>query len=111
MDNSSPVMTPEYRGLPILSPSTSPSSSSPLQLFRINKMQRFGVKKMQRRLLEQLDDTLQVALEVSIPALKEDKAKEPIERQRLLSPSSERKITQIRNWLKPQTSDSGLGQL
>jgi serine/threonine-protein kinase RIM15 len=56
-------------------------------------MQRFGVKKMQRRLLEQLDDTLQVALEVSVPALKEDEAKEPIERQRLLSPSSERKIT------------------
>ena len=111
MDNSSPVMTPEYRGLPILSPSTSPSSSSPLQLFRINKMQRFGVKKMQRRLLEQLDDTLQVALEVSVPALKEDEAREPIERQRLLSPSSERKITQIRNWLKPTTSDSGLGQL
>ncbi|KAI0251301.1 hypothetical protein BJV78DRAFT_1212358 [Lactifluus subvellereus] len=111
MDRSSPVTTPEYRGLPILSPSSSPGSSSPLQLFRINKMQRFGVKKMQRLLLEQLDDTLQVALEVSVPALKEDEAKEPIERQRLLSPSSERKITQIRNWSKPTTSDSGLGQL
>jgi serine/threonine-protein kinase RIM15 len=111
MDRSSPVTPPEYRGLPILSPSSSPISSSPLQLFRINKMQRFGVKKMQRRLLEQLDDTLQVALEISIPALKEDEAKEPIERQRLLSPGSERKITQIRNWLKPTTSDNGLGRL
>ncbi|KAI0307263.1 hypothetical protein B0F90DRAFT_1622303 [Multifurca ochricompacta] len=111
LDRSSPVTTPEYRGLPILSPSSSPISSSPLQLFRINKMQRFGVKKMQRRLLEQLDDTLQVALEISVPALKEDEAKEPIERQRLLSPGSERKIMQIRNWLKPTTSDNGLGQL
>ena len=111
LDRSSPVTSPEYRGLPILSPSSSPVSSSPLQLFRINKMQRIGVKKMQRRLFEQLDDTLQVALEISVPALKEDEAKEPIERQRLLSPGSERKITQIRNWLKPATSDNGLGQL
>jgi serine/threonine-protein kinase RIM15 len=111
MDRSSPVTSPEYRGLPILSPSSSPVPSSPLQLFRINKMQRFGVKKMQRRLIEQLDDTLQVALEVSVPSLKEDESKEPIERQRLLSPSSERKISQIRNWLKPTTSDNGLGQL
>ncbi|KAH9006922.1 hypothetical protein EDB86DRAFT_3060943 [Lactarius hatsudake] len=111
LDRSSPVTIPEYRGLPILSPSSSPISSSPLQLFRINKMQRFGVKKMQRRLLEQLDDTLQVALEISVPALKEDESKEPIERQRLLSPGSERKITQLRNWLKPTASDNGLGQL
>ena len=111
LDRSSPVTSAEYRGLPILSPSSSPISSSPLQLFRINKMHRIGVKKMQRRLIEQLDDTLQVALEISVPTLKEDEAKEPIERQRLLSPGSERKITQIRNWLKPTTSDSGLGQL
>ena len=111
LDRSSPVTTPEYRGLPILSPSSSPISSSPLQLFRINRMQRVGVKKMQRRLLEQLDDTLQVALEISVPTLKEDEAKEPIERQRLLSPGSERKITQIRNWIKPTASDNGLGQL
>jgi len=111
MDRSSPVASPEYRGLPILSPSSSPITSSPLQLFRINKMHRIGVKKMQRRLIEQLDDTLQVALEISVPTLKDDEAKEPIERQRLLSPGSERKITQIRNWLKPTTSDNGLGQL
>ena len=111
LDRSSPVTSPEYRGLPILSPSSSPVSSSPLQLFRINKMHRIGVKKMQRRLIEQLDDTLQVALEISVPTLKDDEAKEPIERQRLLSPGSERKITQIRNWLKPTTSDNGLGQL
>ncbi|KAI0268368.1 hypothetical protein BC834DRAFT_968556 [Gloeopeniophorella convolvens] len=111
LDRSSPVTTPEYRGLPILSPSSSPSSPSPLHLFRINKMHRFGVKKMQRRILEQLDDILQVALEIAVPALKEDEAKEPIERQRLLSPGSERKITQVRNWLKPTTADNGLGQL
>ncbi|KAK7061925.1 Serine/threonine protein [Favolaschia claudopus] len=111
IDRSSPVTVPEYRGMPIFSPSSSPTIASPLQLFRTNKMQRLGVKKMQRQLLDQLEDILQVASEVSVPALKEDEAKEPIERQRLLSPSSERKMTQVRNWSKPQTEDSALNQL
>ncbi|KAJ7129508.1 hypothetical protein C8R44DRAFT_776963 [Mycena epipterygia] len=111
IDRTSPVGVPEYRGMPIFSPSTSPIIASPLQLFRANKMQRVGVKKMQRQLLDQLEDILQVASEVSVPALKEDEAKEPIERQRLLSPGSERKMSQIRNWSKPATEDAALSQL
>ena len=111
LETSSPAMTPEYRGVPIFTPSTSPSISNPLQLFRTNKMQRVGVKKMQRRLLEQLDDILQVASEVTIPSLKEEESKEPIERQRLLSPTSERKVSQVRNWCKPTIEDTALAQL
>ena len=111
LDGSSPVVAPEYRGMPIFSPSTSPLLASPLQLFRINKMQRVSVKKMQRSLLDQLEEILQVALEVSMPSLKEEESKEPIERQRLLSPSSERKMSQVRNWNKPSTQDAALGQL
>ena len=110
VDRSSSSSIPEYRGMPMFIPAT-PIVSSPLQLFRANKMQRFGVKKLQKRLLEQLDDILQVASEVSMPALKEEEAKEPIERQRLLSPGSERKISQIRNWSKPSTEDAALSQL
>ena len=110
VDRSSPVTVPEYRGMPILS--TSPIISSPLQLFRANnKLQRFGAKRAQRRLLERLEDILQVAAEVTVPSLKEEEAKEPIERQRLLSPGSERKISQIRNWSKPTTEDPALAQL
>ena len=111
LETSSPAMTPEYRGVPIFTPSTSPSMSSPLQLFRTNKMQRVSVKKMQRRLLEQLDDILQVALEVTVPSHKEEESKEPIERQRLLSPTSERKMSQVRNWCKPTIEDAALTQL
>ncbi|KAJ7498760.1 hypothetical protein FB451DRAFT_1202930 [Mycena latifolia] len=111
VDRNSPVGVPEYRGMPIFSPSTSPIIASPLQLFRANKMQRVGVKKMQRQLLDQLEDILQLASEVSVPALKEDEAKEPIERQRLLSPGSERKMLQIRNWSRPATEDAALSQL
>lgn len=111
LETSSPAMTPEYRGVPIFTPSTSPSMSNPLQLFRTNKMQRVGVKKMQRRLLEQLDDILQAALDVTIPSLKEEESKEPIERQRLLSPTSEWKVSQVRNWCKPTIEDAALTQL
>ncbi|KAJ8086805.1 rim15, signal transduction response regulator [Marasmius tenuissimus] len=110
MDRSSPVAVPEYRGMPIFIPS-SPGIASPLQLFRASKMQKFGVKKMQRRLLDQLEDILQVAAEVAVPSLKEEEAKEPIERQRLLSPSSERKMSQVRNWSKPNIEDAALNQL
>ncbi|KNZ74803.1 Serine/threonine-protein kinase cek1 [Termitomyces sp. J132] len=108
VDRASPSSVPEYRGMPIFIP---PIVSSPLQLFRANKMQRFGMKKVQKRLLDQLEDILQVASEVAIPTLKEEEAKEPIERQRLLSPGSERKISQIRNWSTPTTEDPALGQL
>ncbi|KAJ8523495.1 hypothetical protein ONZ45_g123 [Pleurotus djamor] len=111
LEKSSPASAPEYRGLPIFTPSSSPIVSSPLHLFRTAKMRGVSVKKMQRRLLEQLDDILQIASEISVPSLKEDEAKEPIERQRLLSPSSERKITTVRNWGKPSTEDAALSQL
>lgn len=112
MDRSSPMTVPEYRGMPIFFPSTSPSSSSPLQLLRAPlKMRRISVKKMQRQVLEQLEDILQTAAEVSIPALKEDECAEPIERQRLLSPTSERKMSLVRHWNKPTIEDAALTQL
>ncbi|THH27284.1 hypothetical protein EUX98_g6904 [Antrodiella citrinella] len=112
MDRSSPMTVPEYRGMPIFSPSTSPSSSSPLALLRAPlKMKRISVKKMQRQVLEKLEDILSLAAEVSSPALKEEENTEPIERQRLLSPASERKMSQVRRWCKPTIEDQALTQL
>ncbi|KAL5488012.1 RIM15 [Sanghuangporus weigelae] len=114
IDRSTSNTPPEYRGMPILLSTTPPNGSGALHLFRpplVTRMQRMGLKRMQRRLLEQLDDVLQVAYEVSLPSLKEEEAKEPIERQRLLSPTSDRKMTQIRNWSKPTTDDVALTRL
>ncbi|KAI0638068.1 hypothetical protein C8Q77DRAFT_1047205 [Trametes polyzona] len=112
MDRSSPMTVPEYRGMPIYTPSTSPGTSSPLQLLRAPlKMKRISVKKLQRQVLEQLEDILQLAAEVSIPALKDEESAEPIERQRLLSPASERKMSQVRHWNKPNIEDAALSQL
>jgi serine/threonine-protein kinase RIM15 len=112
LDRSSSAQTPEYRGVPIFTPQSSSGSSSPLQMFRGPlKMQKMGVKKMQRQLLEKLDDILQVALEISMPALREEEGNEPIERQRLLSPSSDRKISHLKTWCKPTIEDAALTQL
>ncbi|KAG1752641.1 RIM15, signal transduction response regulator [Suillus paluster] len=111
MDIPSPASPPEYRGVPIFTHTSSPSMPSPLQLFRRDKMQRLSVKKAQRRMLESLDEILQVASEISMPSLKEEESKEPIERQRLLSPGSERKMSQIRTWCRPPVEDAALSQL
>lgn len=112
MDRSSPMTIPEYRGMPIFSPSSSPGSSSPLSLLRAPlKMRRISVKKMQRQILEQLEDILQLAAEIKVPALRDEESQEPIERQRLLSPGSERKISQVRRWNKPTIEDQALSQL
>ncbi|KIK29322.1 hypothetical protein PISMIDRAFT_89557 [Pisolithus microcarpus 441] len=110
IETSQPPVTPEYRGLPLFTPSTSPSMSSPLQLFRTKKT-GMGMKKIQRRFLEQLDEVLQVAFEITMPSLKEEESKEPIEQQRLLTPTSEQKLTQVQTWCKPPIDDAALKQL
>ncbi|KAI6152172.1 RIM15, signal transduction response regulator [Pisolithus tinctorius] len=69
------------------------------------------IPNLQRRFLEQLDEILQLAVEITMPSLKEEESKEPIERQRLLTPTSEQKITQVRNWCKPAIDDAALKQL
>jgi serine/threonine-protein kinase RIM15 len=111
MDTPSSTSPPEYRGVPVFTHSSSPSMPSPLQLFRRDYMQRLSMKKAQRRLLESLDEILLVASEISMPSLKEEESKEPIERQRLLSPGSERKMSQIRTWCRPPVEDAALSQL
>ena len=114
MDRSSPMTVPEYRGMPIFSPSSSPSSSPVLALALLRapmKMRQMSVKKLQKQILSKLEDVLQLAAEVKIPAVREEEAQEPIERQRLLSPSSERKISQVRRWSKPTIEDQALTQL
>ena len=52
---------------------------------------------MERRLLDQIEDTLQVASEIKTPSLMDEKANAPTEPQGLLSTRSERKITNGRS--------------
>ena len=104
----------EYRGMSIFTPTTAGTTNSPIQAFRpplASRMQRVGVRKAQQRLLEQIDEILTTALEISVPELKDDEDNEPIERQRLLSPESEDRIGKCRTWVKPTPEDSALSRL
>lgn len=117
LDRSSPVAVPEYRGVQLVNPSPSPLLGTPMQQVMrphghlSNRLQRTSLRKQQHRTLELLDDILQVAQEISIPAMREDQHDIPIERQRLLSPPSERKIEMVLKWTKPHTDDPGLNRL
>lgn len=112
LDRASPMAVPEYRGMPIFTPSTSPGPSSPLALLRAPlTKKRMNVKKMQRQVLDQLEDILQIASEIAIPALQEEQSAEPVEHQRLLSPDSEHKMSLVRRWVKPNIEDAALSQL
>jgi serine/threonine-protein kinase RIM15 len=114
IDKPAPSANLEYRGILLFSPGATPNSSSPIAVFRpplASRVGRVGVRKAQRGVLEQVDEILQVAREISMPALCEEEAKEPIERQRLLSPASEDRIGLVRDWQKPLAEDPALSRL
>jgi serine/threonine-protein kinase RIM15 len=104
----------EYRGMSISTPQTTTTTNSPIQVFRpplASRMQRVGVRKAQQKLLEQMEEILTLAGEISVPGLKEEESKEPIERQRLLSPNSEDRIGKCMTWVKPAPEDPALLRL
>lgn len=114
IDKTTPSTNLEYRGIPLFSPGATPNASSPITVFRpplASRVGRVGLRKAQRGVLEQVDEILQVAWEIAMPALREEEAKEPIERQRLLSPASEDHIGQVRDWQKPLAEDPALSRL
>ncbi|KAF8759872.1 PAS domain [Rhizoctonia solani] len=95
LDRASPVTVPEYRGVSLVNPSPSPLLGMPAQQGMrphghatqlSNRLQRGSLRKQQHQTLQLLDDILQIAQEITIPALREDQHDIPIERQRLMSP-------------------------
>jgi serine/threonine-protein kinase RIM15 len=104
----------EYRGMSISSPSSTTATNSPIQSIRgplASRMQRVGVRKLQQKLLEQVEEILTTAGKISVPSLKEEEASEPIERQRLLSPTSEDYLGKCTAWVKPTPEDPALSRL
>lgn len=63
----------------------------------------------QIRFLEELLDTVSVALQVSTPSLADDNL--PVEEQRLLSPTSEDHLSFLQNWQIPKSEDPALRRL
>ncbi|EJU06200.1 hypothetical protein DACRYDRAFT_112948 [Dacryopinax primogenitus] len=105
---------PEYRGVSLFTPGTAPSSplqSGGLRTSASARLQRVTVRKMQRKLLEDLQEILQAAREIDMPAVNEDAPNVPLERRPFLTPQSEERVALVNKWQKPQTDDPALAQL
>lgn len=86
--SNDPYTPPEYQDLPLLP-----------QRYRDSQMQ----------VLEELSETLNIALQVSTPSLADDNL--PVEQQRLLSPTSEDHLSFLQGWQAPKSEDPALRRL
>jgi serine/threonine protein kinase len=115
LDEAADTDAPEYRGVALTTPP--PSSEPPSALEAVNRSisprhpHAANVRKQHLRALEAFAEVLKVAISISTPAVKEDTAEQPIERQRLLSPDSEGKVVQVRAWKRPVIEDAALEML
>ncbi|MCO5598837.1 hypothetical protein L7F22_052936 [Adiantum nelumboides] len=92
--------TIEYRSILLSTPVASTLPPTALEVANRSLSPRHpnpaAVRKAHLRALNALIDILRIAGTISTPATKDDA--DPIEKQRLLSPDSESKIVQVRNW-------------
>lgn len=115
LEESPPVSQPEYRDILISTPPA--SSNPPSALEGLNRSlspkrpNAASVRKMHMRALDGMIEILQCAVEISTPAIKEEAAAEPIEKQRLLSPASENKVLQVHQWRKSPVDDAALDMM
>ncbi|PWN18962.1 hypothetical protein BCV69DRAFT_54193 [Microstroma glucosiphilum] len=101
----------EYRGALLTTPAPSnepPSAIEHLKLLSPRPPPPSAVRKSHLRALEAALEILQTAREISTPTIKEDDLAQTVDKQRLLSPTSENRIVQVRNWLPPSIEDPAL---
>uniref|UniRef100_V5GND5 Response regulatory domain-containing protein n=1 Tax=Kalmanozyma brasiliensis (strain GHG001) TaxID=1365824 RepID=V5GND5_KALBG len=105
----------EYRGVAISTPAASTQPPSALEGLNRSVSQRqpapASVRKQHLRALDAAIEVLQTACEISTPAIKDEFANEPIEKQRLLSPTSENKVVTVQQWRRPALDDTALDLL
>ncbi|CBQ71694.1 related to serine/threonine protein kinase [Sporisorium reilianum SRZ2] len=105
----------EYRGVAITTPPASNQPPSALEGLNRSISQRQPapafVRKQHLRALDAAVEVLQTACDISTPAIKDELANEPIEKQRLLSPTSENKVVTVQQWRRPALEDTALDLL
>ncbi|KAN0063369.1 rim15, signal transduction response regulator [Thecaphora frezii] len=105
----------EYRGIQLTTPPASTQPPSALEGINRSVFPRqpnaANMRKTHMRALDAALEILQVALEISTPATKEDQADEPIEKQRLLSPTSENKVVTVKQWRRSPAEDAAIDAL
>lgn len=102
----------EYRSITLSTPPASAARPSALEAVNRSLSPRHAnpaaIRKIHLRALDTILDILRTAGSISTPGTKDDAATSdegPIEKQRLLSPESEGKVVQVRNWRRPATGD------
>jgi len=106
---------PEFRGIPLTTPP--PSTQPPSALEGLNKsvapkqVNHMAVRKAHLRAIDGMLQMLQTAKEISTPAIKEESAAEPIERQRLLTPTSEARMVQVHQWRPTRVDDAAIDSM
>ncbi len=105
----------EYRGVAITTPAASTQPPSALEGLNRSVSSRqpapAAVRKQHLRALDAAIEVLQTACDISTPAIKDEFANEPIEKQRLLSPTSENKVVTVQQWRRPALDDTALDLL
>ncbi|EPQ26593.1 uncharacterized protein PFL1_05914 [Pseudozyma flocculosa PF-1] len=105
----------DYRGIQLTTPPASTQPPSALEGINRSVLPRqpnaASVRKTHMRALDAALEILQVALEISTPATKEEQADEPIEKQRLLSPTSENKVVAVKQWRRTPAEDAAIDAL
>ncbi|KAE8203032.1 hypothetical protein A4X06_0g2370 [Tilletia controversa] len=106
---------PEFRGIPLSTPP--PSTQPPSALEGLNKsvapkqINYMAIRKAHLRVIDAMLQMLQSAKDISTPAIKEDAAAEPIERQRLLTPTSEARMVQVHQWRPTRVDDAAIDSM
>lgn len=93
LDRKDATAPPEYRGIALMLPTPTPTPPTALEGLRYSllpKLPTMTVRKTQHRVLDQVADIVQTALDISIPTAIDDADALPIENQRLLSPNVSR---------------------
>nr|CDI52366.1 related to serine/threonine protein kinase [Melanopsichium pennsylvanicum 4] len=105
----------EYRGVAISTPPASNQPPSALEGLNRSISPRVpppaSVRKQHLRALDSAIEVLQTACDISTPAIKDEYVHEPIEKQRLLSPTSENKVVTVQQWRRPALDDTALDLL
>lgn len=105
----------EYRNLLLSTPAATTGPPSALEVANRSITPRHlnpaAIRKTHLRALDSILAILRTAASISTPAVKDDTASDPIEKQRLLSPDSEDRIVQVKNWKRVSCEDAALDML
>ncbi|KAH9814655.1 RIM15-related serine/threonine-protein kinase [Melampsora americana] len=104
-----------YDGVPLLTHQSSQASNlSPLNPGRSTNVvliHHNALRATQKMVLDEIEELLNMALDISTPSSNEEITEENIEHLKLLSPNSEQKLLQITNWTFKKLEDPGLIRL